>query len=108
MTVERKAPVLRKEVVEVPSLGEVVVRMLRLSERLSLGRAVTEVREGVRSEDFFIPRLLAATVADQAGKPVYTVDEWDIFAAEHPDDASLLSDAALRLGGFGGTAAKND
>lgn len=109
MTELRRAPlpVLRKETVDVHSLGEVVVRMLKLSERLALGREVTAASAASHSDDLFIPRLLAMAVAYQSGEPLFTVEEWDIFAAENQADAGVLADVAMRLGGFGEAAAKN-
>ena len=97
------APVLRKETHSIEGLGEVIVRMLKFSERLAIGRA----GEADQTGDLFVPRLLAAAVSDMGGAPLFTVEEWDVWAAVNPKGASVLTDVALRLGGYGGDAAKN-
>lgn len=93
-------PVLRKEVVDVAPLGEVVVRMLKLSERLALGT-------GAGSHDTFAPRLLAAAVTTKEGEPLFDVEQWDIFGAEQTEAMNKLLDVALRLSGMDGDAPKN-
>lgn len=102
------APVLRKEVVTTPALGEVVVRALRLSERLALNRDVRTERETTDANDQFCARLLSACVTDKAGVALYTLDEWDIFGATNEIDVNMLIEVALRLGGFDRGEAKND
>lgn len=91
-------PTLRKEVVAAEPLGEVVVRMLKLSERLALSDADAKANT-------YVPRLLAIAVATKEGAPVFDAEGWDIFAADHPAMAGTLVDAALRLSGLGGDAA---
>lgn len=100
-------PVLRKEVVETAALGELVVRMLKLSERLALRRKTASEVAATDADDVFCARLLAVSVLDKEGKPLYSEEQWDIFAAENTADANKLLEAAMRLGGFDGAEAKN-
>lgn len=90
------APTLPRETVPVPSLGgDVVVRGLRLSERLTMSMSVTQ------SERFrMVPTLLALTVVDVANEPVFSEDQWEDFGALHLDDAMALFDVAKRLSGM--------
>lgn len=99
-------PVLLKEVVATRQLGEVVVRGLRLSQRLGLNRAFREGDER-QAADQFAARLLAASVVTKDGQPLFNEDEWDIFGAQHTDDTNALIDVAMRLGGFDRAEAKN-
>jgi hypothetical protein len=99
-------PILRKEVVATTALGEVVVCALRLSQRLALGRA-TSAEDAQAAADLFCARLLAASVTDKTGKPLFSEEQWDIFGAEHTADTNALVDVAMRLGGFAGDASKN-
>jgi hypothetical protein len=97
---------LAKEVVATQALGEVVVRGLRLSQRLALNRAFRE-DEAAAAADLFTARLLAVAVVTKDGKAVYGEDEWDIFGAQHPADTNALVTTALRLSGFDREEAKN-
>ena len=86
MTVLNKAaissPSLPKETAEVASLGgEVVVRGLKLSERLSMSMVVVSREERFR----MVPCLLALTVLDAAGEPIFTEDQWEQFGSQHLD-----------------------
>lgn len=67
-----RRPTLAKETVDVPSLGgEVVIRGMTLSERLTLGIDGNQLSA--------IARVLAACVLDADSQPVLTVDEWEAF-----------------------------
>lgn len=90
------APTLPRETVSVPSLGgDVVVRGLRLSERLAMSMNVTQ------SERFrMVPVLLELTVIDADDAPVFSADQWEDFGALHLDDAMALFDVAKRLSGM--------
>lgn len=96
------APALLRETVPVPALGgDVVVRGLRLSERLALSMSVTQ------AERFrMVPVLLAITVLDAADAPVFSADQWEDFGAEHLDAAMALFDVAKRLSGMDEDALK--
>lgn len=96
------APTLPRETVPVPSLGgDVVVRGLRLSERLAMSINVTQ------AERFrMVPALLALCVIDAADEPVFSEDQWEAFGAEHLDDAMALFNVAKRLSGMDEDALK--
>lgn len=97
-------PTLRREAVSVPSLGgDVCVRGLKLSERLTL-RGLA--RAGGNGEEF-LAELLAICVVDTNGEPVFTAEQWDTFGSEHTAEYGELVDKAMSLGGFDGAAAKN-
>ncbi len=102
---EIKPPVLRKEAVPVASLGgEVVVRALKLSERLHMfsaagddGRHYTHIAD-----------LLAVAVVDADGLPIWTADEWDTWASAHVEESVALFEVAKKLSGLDAEAvAKN-
>lgn len=88
-----KKPVLPKEAVQVDELGgEVIVRGLLLRQRLELfGNKQAEARIG---------QMLAATVIDAEGLPVFTADEWEEFGAVHFDACLKLFTVAQRLSGM--------
>ena len=96
------APTLPRETVPVPALGgDVVVRGLRLSERLAMSMNVTQ------AERFrMVPVLLALCVVDAAGDPVVSEDQWEDFGAVHLDAAMTLFDVAKRLSGMDEDALK--
>ncbi len=79
---------------QVAELGiRVFVRGMLLSHRLELT---------VARDDGFkrVSRMLAWCVVDEAKKPVYTVDEWEIFGARHFEVALDLWTRAQRLSGL--------
>ena len=90
---ELQHPVLQQETVEVPELGgEVVVRGLRLSERLSITAA------GDDFERFGnVSRVLAWCVLDAEGEPLMSREEWEAFGASHVDSCIRLFGIARRL-----------
>ena len=96
-----KAPVLRKEAVACPPLGgDVVLRMLTLSERLALHEALREAAPG-RGRYAQMAALLAVAAIDaESGEPLLSAEEWDVFAAEHTEAAMALLEAAKRLSGY--------
>lgn len=93
---EIKPPVLPKEAVEVAELGgEVVVRGLLLRERLALFDAANG------SERYgHLSAVLAASVIDGDGEPIYTAQEWEEFGAVHFEAALKLFNVARRLSGL--------
>ena len=99
------APVLPREAVPVASLGgDVAVRGLLLSERLALFSEVGESGKAfVR-----IPRILAATVQDADGLPLFTEDEWEAHGAKHQDEALALFAVARRLSGLDAESAEKN
>lgn len=87
-----RRPVLRKEAVRIESLGDddVVVRQLKLTELLELGR-LQLAREAE------VLQVLTWCVVDDQGAPLLTADEWEAWGASHPDDAAALYTVANRL-----------
>lgn len=102
-------PTLPKETVTVESLGgDVVVRGLLLTQRLTFVRELTKT--GDRNEDVIaaLPTLLAQAVVDDKGEQFWTADEWQVFGATHQSEALELFNTAMRLSGFAGEdTAKN-
>lgn len=96
-----KAPVLRKQAVACPALGgDVVLRMLTLSERLALHEHLREANDA-RGRYAQMAELLAVAAIDaDSGLPLFSAAEWDLFAAEHTGDAMALLEVARRLSGF--------
>ena len=98
-----KRPVLPKEVVRVDSMGgEVIVRGLLFSERMAL---FAQAGEGAQVMAY-VPRLLALTVLDADGKPIFSEDEWEIFGMGQEAEMLTLMGTALRLSGLQGEAVK--
>jgi len=105
------APVLPEETVSVPSLGgDVIVRGLLLSQQMALHAKVarataapaegeTEEQAGIRARSLRVAETLAMCVVLDDGKPLYTVEEWDVFGAKNTDDAMRLYETAQRLNG---------
>lgn len=96
-----KPPVLPREAVPVASLGgEVIVRGLKLSERLGLFANLGE--DGAAPEQAFVhvPRVLARVVILADGGPVFNEEEWEAHGALHPDDVFALFKVAQRLSGL--------
>ena len=88
------APVLPTEAVEVPELGgEVVVRGLLLKDRLAL---FLDSDKGHAN----LSRLLAATVRDGDGLPVFSADEWEVFGTQNFEAVVRLFSVARRLSGL--------
>jgi hypothetical protein len=98
-------PALRSEAVELEPLGgSVIVRGLKLSERLRLRNSAGEGGSAER----FTAELLAVAVVDGDRRPLWTAEQWDVWGSEHPKHYGALVEKALSLGGFDGAAAKND
>jgi hypothetical protein len=96
---EIRRPALPKRAVAVPELGgEVIVRGLLLKDRLALFRDGTETRDYE-----FVAQVLAVTVVDAEGEPVFTVDEWNEFGAVHVKPAMDLFLVASELSGLRAT-----
>lgn len=100
-------PTLRSERHDLPGTGPVIVRMLKLSERLALSRPMADAPEGVDTRDIFASRLLAASVRTTEGEPLYTQEQWDIFGATQMDAFYTVLEVAMRLSGMDGEIQKN-
>ena len=97
-----KPPAPRKETIEVAGIGEVVVRGLMLSERLAL--IALEDSQGYRH----VAQQLAYCVLDDAGEPLMTADEWDVWAAQNLQAWSGIIKTIRKLSGSDlGDVAKN-
>lgn len=93
----------RTETVSVDSLGDVVVRGMRLSDKLRLSQW-DEAQDGPKSRQFCA--VLAATVRAPDGSAIFTNDEWDGWGGENIEDAVRLFDVAQRLSGLSADDAK--
>lgn len=97
-------PTLPKQTVQVDALGgEVIVRALRLRERLHMQQRVraraASVDAGQMIEEM-VPDLLALAVVNDVGAPIYTAEQWDEFGASHQDTVLELFNTAMRLSGY--------
>lgn len=101
---------LPSEEVEVTPLGgSVLVRGLTMPEFLRWSaqrRALLEPRAGESAEDAqqrasaeMVPLILSMAVVLDDGDPVYTAAQWSAFGARHPEEATVLFQAAVRLSG---------
>lgn len=87
-------PVLPKQVVDVPELGgEVIVRGLLLSDRV---RIMNKARDG----GVMVTDLLACTVVDADGQPVYSAKEWEEFGASNFNRSLELFKVSRSLSGL--------
>lgn len=93
-------PTRRSAKVSVPGLGgDVLVRQLSLTEGLAIAASDTG---GAGS----LVNLLATAVVDADGLPIYSAEQWDIWAVDHVDDFKALAQAASDLNGGAGEAEK--
>lgn len=106
-----KAPVLRKQTVEVPALGgAVIVRGMYLSEVMEtreLVRASNSPADGEKPEQvaarvgaLACAHTLAKTVGLADGRPLWSFQEWEVFGAQHVSDVLRLFDVARSLSGL--------
>lgn len=108
-------PVERKEVVETSLWGEVVVRRLMLTDRLSISvptpdsvKQRTDESEAEhrkrndREYGTFLVELAALAVTDKEGEPLYTAPEWSLWATDEKAaaDTTKVIDRALAINGF--------
>lgn len=105
------APELPSEEHDCPPLGGAVrIRALLLSERLQLESRLAnapKADDGSTVANWaIVPEVLAATVVDAKDRPVYSVRRWDVFGSAHAELALALFNAAWRLSGMSGDAAK--
>ena len=78
-----------KETVDVPELGgEVIVQMPTLSDQLAI----------MEFEKYKQPaETLARSVIDADGERLYSAEEWEIKAVQHPGAANQLLEVAKAL-----------
>lgn len=95
------APTLPKETVTLEGVGDVIVRGLLLSDRLQLFGSNKDGR--LRLSD-----LLAKTVTDAKGEPIWDAEQWEVFGAANFKAALDVYQVARRLSGLDAEiAAKN-
>ena len=94
-----------------PLGGAVRVRALLLSQRLAMESRVTSLR--AKNPDnpdaatyAVIPEMLAISCVDAKGQPVYSINRWEIFGAQHTALALELFNVAWRLSGMSGDEQK--
>jgi hypothetical protein len=108
---EVPAPTVRTEAVPVPSLGgSVLVRAGMYSERQQVdarARAATAhlqtgtTDQAINEQIGFVHVLhaLAAYVVLADGEPMWTLDQWNVHAAQHIDEVLALYEVTKRLNG---------
>lgn len=116
--VNRKAlatPALPKETVPVEAFGgDVVVCGLLLTQRLALQARIRHLNVGAEVDPSvdptiaIVPEMLAQTVVDDEGKPVFDAAQWQTFGAVHQAQALQLFNTAMRLSGFDSEAAEKN
>ena len=90
-------PVLPSETVAVDALGgDVVVRGLKLSDRLAI---FSSIREDGKSYAH-LAKLLAASVVGDDGLQLLNESEWDAFGGVNFTEALALFNVASRLSGL--------
>jgi hypothetical protein len=95
-------PILPTESVEIASLGgAVIVRGLTLSQRMQIAKVDAE--NGVAMLD-----ILAVSVLANDGDPLFSRQDWDIWASLHIEDAVMLAGIARRLSGLDMEEASRD
>jgi hypothetical protein len=99
---------LKTEVVPVPEWGvSVTIGVMPGTTRDAFVESVT----GPMAASLFRATLLAYTIVDEAGKPVFTLDDVAALQKKSPDVTSRLVDVALQLNKMGqasvDAAAKN-
>lgn len=77
--------------------GEVAARSLSMGEWI----ACEEAAAGARSARLF-PHLLAAAIVDVDGLPVWTAEDWDVWAAQNTAAFGDVLQAALEVNGRAG------
>ena len=109
----RALPVLRKEVIETETWGELCICQLLASAKVAL-LAVNDNRDAPPGETelqakarrfsnqaLFYAGLLARSVVDPKTQlPVYTAEQWDAWSATHDVECLKVIDKACELNGF--------
>ncbi len=97
---------LRHEDVPVPAWGgSVRVRVMTGAERDEF-RSVVQSENGVPVGKFFVS-LLAATLIDETGARMFSMDEIDQLAEKSAASIDLAAAVAMRLNGLGGSAVED-
>lgn len=90
-------PALPSETVSVAPLGgEVIVRGLRLGERLAM---FADLR-GAGRNYAHLAKLLSMAVVGDDGQPLLSESEWEIFGGRHFSETLALFGVAQRLSGL--------
>jgi hypothetical protein len=94
----------------VPPLGgSVRVRALLLSDQLEIEQRLAQIPEDDKSKRFrIIPEVLARSVVDANGRPLFNATRWEIFGAKNRGHALDLFNKAWYLSGMGGDEAKKN
>lgn len=93
---------LPSETHPMPSLGgDVIVRGALTSSRLELELANAGQAMQLK---VLVPKLLAMSVVDANGQPLFTEEEWNEHGAQHYAECIGLFNVAMRLWGFDGEA----
>lgn len=98
------APTRRQEVFRIaapPFSGDVAVRQLLLGEWI----AAEEAAQGATNARLF-PHLLAVAVVDADALPIWTAEQWDLWAVEHVAEFTRLLDTVLKVNGRAAGEAK--
>lgn len=107
---KRAVPPIPREEFPLPDGGVVFVQALRITERLALRRDVAALRPANSDEalEYSMPRLLARTVVDEQGAPVFDVQQWCDYSASYPTAVLELFNRSSVLSGLSpGVAEKN-
>lgn len=92
---EIPAPTLPRETATVAGVGEVTVRGLLLSERLSF------IDADDNDNDYsHVPRSLSLCVLDRDDQPVWSAAAWDVWGATHLREVLELYAVIKRLSGI--------
>lgn len=96
-TTPRRKPIRRKEVVETATWGEVVVQQLLLTDKLAISAMAPSAPEtetdmearvrNIRALGKEIAELLALSVTDKEGEPMFDSIEWEIWGSTVGDEA---------------------
>ena len=104
------APELATETVTVEALGgDVRVRSMSLSERLSMEQRIVRLRKETADHDSsehtgwlaIVPDVLTLCVLDGDNRPVFSKTKWEAFGAANLTICVQLFNTAWRLSGLG-------
>lgn len=113
MTIRRDQatlPEVPEEVVPFPPAGgDVLVRGMLMTRRLANDRihaaerlpleGESELQAHGRAGARIVTRILAQTVVDPDGEPLFTEEEWDRYGVLHRNDVFRIFNVAMRLSG---------